>query len=228
MRCRTPFGNPCSGTRRQKPVRYRPNSAPGRTDNHPRSSFAPPLFAGAEYPRRASLTTKTVSTLTEYRLDALGAERQVAQAAAGGIGEGVGNCGRHRPLRGFAGTERLLDIPVDQGDEDFRRFRYGQDRIAAPIARGDAVAVEADGFVQGPAGRLDHATLDLVRQPVEVDDLARISGGESPRHPDPSALAVDSTSATTATQVARFLYWAKAIPRPRTPSPFSPAFQPAL
>ena len=65
---------------------------------------------------------KTDANLTECRRDALGAERKAAQAAAASIGKGVGDGGGHRPLRGFAGAERLLDIPVDQGDEDFRRF----------------------------------------------------------------------------------------------------------
>ena len=45
--------------------------------------------------------------------------------------------------------------------------------------------------MQGPAGGLDHAALDLVRQPVRVDDLARIGGGERPRHTDLASLAVD-------------------------------------
>ena len=65
---------------------------------------------------------KTDANLTECRRDALGAERKAAQAAAASIGKGVGDGGGHRPLRGFAGAERLLLIVVDQGDEDLRRF----------------------------------------------------------------------------------------------------------
>jgi len=51
---------------------------------------------------------KTDANLTECRRDALGAERKAAQAAAASIGKGVGDGGGHRPLRGFAGAERLF------------------------------------------------------------------------------------------------------------------------
>ena len=45
-----PFDSSRSDTRRQKPARHRPNSAPCRTGIHPRSSSAPPLFDHSKSP----------------------------------------------------------------------------------------------------------------------------------------------------------------------------------
>src|SRR5204863_3147362 len=47
-----------------------------------------------------------------------------------------------------------------------------------PIARLDAALVEAHLFIQRPARRLDDAALDLVLQPVRIDDQSGI--GRSP------------------------------------------------
>jgi hypothetical protein len=54
---------------------------------------------------------------------------------------------------GLAGTDRLLDIAIEQADENIKHIRHCQDWITAPVARGDAIAVESDGFVQSPARR---------------------------------------------------------------------------
>ena len=105
----------------------------------------------------------------------------------------------------------------------FGHLRHGQDRIARPVARSDAVAVEPHLLVQRPARRLDDAALDLVGQPVRVDDLTRIGRCEGARHLDRAARAVDfDLGDHRDDRPARFLYLAKPMPRPRVPSPFSP------
>src|SRR5262249_30586228 len=155
-----------------------------------RSSSRPPLFLGRDRPADQAITG-TGALLAECASDALGAERKIAQTVACSMGKGVGNGRCHWPLRGFACAERLFVRPVDQNILDIGYCGHGQDRIAAPVARGDAVAVEADSLVQGPAGRLDHTALNLVLEPVWVDDLAGIGGGERPRYSDPATLAID-------------------------------------
>ena len=70
-------------------------------------------------------------------------------------------------------------------------FLHGQDRIALPITRGDPVAVEANLLVQSPARRLDDTALNLIGEPVRVNDLTRIGDRKGARDLDHAARRID-------------------------------------
>src|SRR6266511_1420022 len=125
---------------------------------------------------RYSLFATRYSTLelTQRRFDARRIERQVADAFAGCIGEGVDDGGDRRPLRAFACAERTLIRTVDQLDLDLRRFRHGEDRIAGPVARQNPAPIETHLLLQRPAHRLDDAAFDLAGEPIGIDDQAGI------------------------------------------------------
>jgi hypothetical protein len=53
-----------------------------------------------------------------------------------------------------------------------------------PIEGGHCRAIELDLFHQRAADRLDSASVDLVLQPVRVDDLTAVMGNEEFRDPD--------------------------------------------
>src|SRR5262245_1141048 len=129
--------------------------------------------------------------LGQCRFDPCRIERQVADALAGGIGEGVGNGGNGWALRALARAERTLARAVDQLDLDLGRFRHGEDRIALPITRQDAVLVEAHLFFQRPTHGLDDAAFNLAREPVRIDDQAGIDRRPYPRHTDRAARTID-------------------------------------
>src|SRR5262249_12964463 len=118
----------------------------------------------------------TCYSLTQRRLDPRRMKRQVANTLAGGVGKGVGNGGDPGTLPALARAERALARTVDQLDLDCRRFRYGEDRIARPVARENSAGVEAHLLLQRPAHRLHDAAFDLVDEPVRIDDQAGIHG----------------------------------------------------
>src|SRR6185369_827864 len=73
-----------------------------------------------------------------------------------------------------------------------RHFGEGEDRVALPVERCHPLPVEADRLLEGPAGGLDDAPLDLHLQSLRVDDLTGISGGNHAVDADPPGLAIDS------------------------------------
>src|SRR5262245_416231 len=101
-------------------------------------------------------------------LDAVGRERQRAQARSGGVSDRVGDGGGGRPLRALAHAEEPLGGPVEQDHVDLRYLVEAQDRIVGPRPRGHARPVEAHGLLERPARRLDDPALDLVRDAVRV------------------------------------------------------------
>src|SRR6516164_5317981 len=113
---------------------------------------------------------------TQRSLHPVARQRQFSDALASRIGESIHDRGNRGPLRTFAGAERFLGWAVDELDFNAGHVGHCQDRIAVPITRGNPIAVEADLLVQRPTCRLDDATLNLIGQPVRVDDLTRISG----------------------------------------------------
>src|ERR1700730_11478080 len=78
------------------------------------------------------------------------------------------------PLGRLAGAEPGLAGTVDERDRHLRHLGESQDRIATPIATGDALAVERDLLVERPARGLDDAAFHLVLESVGAHDLARI------------------------------------------------------
>src|ERR1700704_3425270 len=129
--------------------------------------------------------------LRQRRLDPRRVERKIADALAGRIGESIGNGSDRRTLRAFTGAQGALVRAIDQLDLDLRRLRHGEDRIARPVTREDAVLVEAHLLLQGPAHRLDNAAFDLAREPIRIDDQAGIDGGPVRRHAKQAGGTVD-------------------------------------
>ena len=82
------------------------------------------------------------------------------------------------PHRAFADAERGIAGAVDQFGLHLRHLAEAQDRIAVPVARGDAVLVEPHLLLQGPAHGLDDAALELVARAVGIDHQAGI--GDAP------------------------------------------------
>src|SRR3954451_15876019 len=86
----------------------------------------------------------------------------------------VGDRRRHRAMRGFAGANRIHLRPLDQLDLNIRYLAEAKDRVFRPVGAGDALPVEADAFLQDPAGGLDRAAFDLVDDAIGVDGFADI------------------------------------------------------
>src|SRR5581483_4135534 len=135
-----------------------------------------PLPCGKGYDRRVRPDRQL---LLERHFDPLWTERQVAKPLAGRMGDRIDDRSARRALRALARSERRLIRPVEQFDGNLWNVRHGQDRIARPVPRRDAVPVEAHLLQQRPARRLDDAALDLVLQAIGIDHQARVDG--SPR-----------------------------------------------
>src|SRR5579875_1163073 len=110
---------------------------------------------------------------------------------ADGIEDGIGNRGRNHRRRGLAGSPRLLPRAVDQVDLHLGNFREGEDRVTRPIEAGDVRAIERHLLFQRAADGHQHIALDLVAQPVGVDDLPAIMRDIKPADADLAAAAVD-------------------------------------
>ena len=87
-------------------------------------------------------------------------------------------------MRGFTSTKERHSRTVDQYRFNFGRLGEVQDRVGIPIAAGDTLPVKLDLLVQGPAGSLGEAALQLVAQSISADDLTRISGDDCPLQVD--------------------------------------------
>ena len=89
------------------------------------------------------------------------------------------------PPRRLADAERrLVGHRVDQLDRHLGHLAEAQHRVALPVARADPGGVEPHAFLQGPAGRLDDAALELVDRAVRVDDEAGIGGAPDAQQAD--------------------------------------------
>src|SRR6185436_17056867 len=74
----------------------------------------------------------------------------------------------------LAGADRVDFRSLDHLNLDLRNLTEAQDRIFRPARAGDALPVEADPFLQHPAGGLNGATLNLVDDAVGIDRFADI------------------------------------------------------
>ena len=104
------------------------------------------------------------------------------------------------PQKRCAGPVENMDIQaLGDGSEP-------QDWVGRPIDAGDAGVVEGHALVERPADRLDDAAFDLIDQPVGIDDLAAVDGGDRrERHVRGRFRGATSTSMATAQYAARFL-----------------------
>src|SRR6185312_12823721 len=82
---------------------------------------------------------------------------------------------------------------IDQYHLDLGYLIEGEDRIAGPIARGDATGIEPHLFLQSPARSLDDAPFDLVPEAVRVDDLPGIGSRHHARQAHGSIAAIHDT-----------------------------------
>src|SRR6516225_6490924 len=110
--------------------------------------------------RVAEMVADGALSRVDRRLDALAGQRQVAQALARSMGNGVGERRRGRSLACLSATEKWRARVID--DVNFDRIRNGgkaEDWIGRPIDEGNTL-------VKGPARRLQDRTFDLIGEPV--------------------------------------------------------------
>src|SRR5262245_14239176 len=107
-----------------------------------------------------------------------------------------------------------------------RQIGKAQDRVSAPISAGDGGLIKADRLAQGPARRLYDTAFDLVAHTVGIDDLAAVIGGHAAQQPDLSALVLYFQFDGHRRVGRRFLYLAKAKPRPTPLLAVAPELQP--
>jgi hypothetical protein len=86
--------------------------------------------------------------------DALGIERNLAQAHSDGVKDRVGNRGRHWERGRFASGERRHLWVIEQRDVHLGHILKSDDRVAAPIQALHAGRIELHFFEQRPAGAL--------------------------------------------------------------------------
>src|SRR5262245_56875922 len=96
-------------------------------------------------------------------------DRQVADTYTDRRGDGIADRGGGGALGRLAGADRGKVGPVEDVHVDLRALAEAQDRVGLPVAAGDRAPVEADPFLQRPAGRLRRAARDLVADAVGVD-----------------------------------------------------------
>src|SRR5438270_6109956 len=77
---------------------------------------------------------------------------------------------------------RAVSGRLDQLDGDLRHLAEAQYRVALPVARADAALIEPHALLQGPAGGLDDAALELVDRTVGIDHQARVGGAPHAQH----------------------------------------------
>src|SRR5262249_56586963 len=83
--------------------------------------------------RRAAPGARSLDA--DGRLHAPAGEGKLADAAPGGIGDGIGNGGRRRSLRGLAGSKKRLTRPIDYVHVDvLKKVGKAQNGIGAPVA----------------------------------------------------------------------------------------------
>src|SRR5215471_2324660 len=71
---------------------------------------------------------------------------------------------------------RTVRGSVDELDRDIGHLAEAQYRIAFPVARADAVAVEPHALLERPARCLDDAAFQLIDRAVGVDDETGVRG----------------------------------------------------
>ena len=81
-----------------------------------------------------------------------------------GVADGSGG----RSDRAFAYSKRGVTRAVDQFGPDLRHLAEAQDGIGVPVARGDALVVELDLFLERPAQGLDDTALKLIARAIGV------------------------------------------------------------
>lgn len=129
----------------------------------------------------------------DHRFDAARPEWRLSQPHARCIEDGVADdrfCPVGRRLAGA--VTRMLRSVVDQHHLD--RIRYlleAEDRIAHAVEAGDACIIKPHPFVQRSAQRLDHIPLDLIANPIRIDDQPAVMRDHHPPAFDPTLRRVN-------------------------------------
>ena len=121
-------------------------------------------------------------------------ERNPAEADSDSVVDRIGNRGRGGPLCAFADPQIRQARAIEEHGVDLGHLAETQDRIGSPVDAGDPMPVEGHLLVQRPARRLGESPLELIAQPVGVDDLARI-------HSNDGLLELNATAVTVDVQV---------------------------
>src|SRR5439155_27008079 len=101
-------------------------------------------------------------------------ERHRAQPHADSVENRVGDRRTHDCRGRLARAPRPFLRPVDEIDDDLWYFRELQAGIALPVDARHGGPVPLQVLDQRAAHRLDDVAVDLVAQPVGVDDLAAV------------------------------------------------------
>ena len=125
-----------------------------------------------------SLPQALPEPLAQCRLDPFRCKGNQAQPDTHRIEDGIGNRRRYWPHRPLPYPHIGLPRPIDQDGIDLRRVLKTQNRVAVPIATGDAVLVKCHLLLQRPAGSLQERTLKLVADAVRIDNLSGIACDE--------------------------------------------------
>src|SRR5260370_19988525 len=143
----------------------------------PQNTFASPM---ALMSRRA-----------ERGLDLRWSEWNRAQPRTRRFEDGVTNRRWHHGACRLAASPRGLVRAVDQLDDHIWNFEEGQDRIARPVEARHHGAIEGHLLFQATTHGLDNAALDLVAQPIRIDDLTAIMHDMKPLDRELAGLAVN-------------------------------------
>src|SRR5882724_2008580 len=98
--------------------------------------------------------------------------RQIVEANAGGVEDGVTDGRRHGHDGRFSGTGRRQIFAIKQDGFDFRNIAESRYAIVREMRILDAAVFEFDGFEERAAQTLNHRADDLVAQSVGIDDGA--------------------------------------------------------
>src|SRR5207253_3609724 len=102
--------------------------------------------------------------------DAFGREWHLAQSHTGGVENRVGQGSRHRNGGQFPGAGRLDVGLINEHGFDVGHICKRQNRICAPIQTGDVRLVELHSLEETTTDSLKNSTLDLVPEPLRIDD----------------------------------------------------------
>src|SRR5262249_49382991 len=114
-----------------------------------------------------------------------------AQPHAGGVEDGIRDRRRYDRRRRLAGTPWPLPRPVDELDLDLRHIGESPDRIGPPMEARHGGLVEQELLEQAAAHGLDDVALDLVPEPIGIDDLPAIVADEEALDMDCTTLPID-------------------------------------
>src|SRR5690606_29672724 len=95
-------------------------------------------------------------------------ERSMAEPFSGGIKQGVGNGGRCRHRRRFAGSHGRLVLTVEQQHLDGRNIGERNNGVRTPFEVDHTFGVERDFFLEGATEHLNDVSVNLVPDAIRI------------------------------------------------------------